>query len=116
MRRTGSARSGLGEWLLQRITALYMAAFGLVAAAYLLAAPLADYAQWQAWLSGDVVRISLVLFFVSALVHAWIGLRSIYMDYLRPAWLRFSVLFLTLLALLAQGIWAGNILLWGFHP
>ncbi len=114
-RSSGSARSGLGEWLAQRLTALYMAGFGVFALVYLLISPPPNYAHWQAWFSGGVVRIALVLFFFSALTHAWIGLRSVYMDYVRPAWLRFSVLFLTLLALLAQGVWVGNILLWGFH-
>lgn len=82
----------------------------------LLTSPRPDYAQWQAWLSGSWVRIALVLFFLSALIHAWIGLRSVYMDYLKPAWLRVSVLSLTLLALLAQGVWVGDILLWGLQP
>ena len=115
MRSTGSARSGLGEWLAQRLTALYMAGFGVFAVVTLLISPRPDYTHWQAWLSGSGVRIALVLFFFSALTHAWIGLRSVYMDYLRPTWLRFSALSLTLLALLAQGVWVGNILLWGFH-
>ncbi len=115
-RSTGSARSGLGEWLAQRLTALYMAGFGVFVVVYLLTSPRVDYAHWQAWLSGSAVRIALVLFFLSALTHAWIGLRSVYMDYLKPAWLRFSVSSLTLLALLAQGVWVGDILLWGFHP
>ena len=116
MRRSGSARSGLGEWLVQRLTALYMAGFGLPALVFLLLAPYPDYVQWQTWLSGSGVRVALVLFFVSALTHAWIGLRSVYMDYLKPAWLRLSVLGLTLLALLAQGVWVGEILLWGLRP
>ena len=115
MRRSGSARSGLGEWLVQRLTALYMAGFGVLAVIFLLAFPRPDYLQWQIWLAGSGVRIALVLFFLSALVHAWIGLRSVYMDYLKPAWLRLSVMGLTLLALLAQAVWVGDILLWGLR-
>ena len=116
MRRSGSARSGLGEWLLQRLTAVYMAGFGVLALISLLLSSRPDYAHWQAWLSGSGVRILLALFFISALLHAWIGLRSVYMDYLKPTWLRASALSLTLLALLAQAVWVGNILLWGGHP
>ncbi len=116
MRRSGSARSGLGEWLVQRLTAVYMAGFGVLALGYLLASPRPDYAHWQAWLSGSGARILLALFFLSALMHAWLGLRSVYMDYLKPTWLRASALSLTLLVLLVQGVWVGDILLWGFHP
>jgi succinate dehydrogenase / fumarate reductase membrane anchor subunit len=114
-RSTGSARSGLGEWLAQRLTALYMAGFSVFAVVYLLISPRLDFVHWQSWMSNPGVRIALALFFVSALVHAWLGLRSVFMDYLKPAWLRFTVLSLTLLALLAQGVWVGDILLWGFH-
>jgi succinate dehydrogenase / fumarate reductase, membrane anchor subunit len=115
MRTTGSAHRGLGEWLAQRLTALYMAGFGVFAVIGLLISPAPDYARWKAWLSGAGLRIALTLFFASTLVHAWIGLRSVYMDYLKPAWLRFVVSMLTLAALLALGVWVGDILLWGLH-
>ena len=91
-----------------------MAEATVLAVAALWVSPRPDYAHWQAWLAGGGVRIALALFFFSALAHAWIGVRSVYTDYLKPAWLRFTVLGLTLVALLAQGVWVGEILLWGF--
>lgn len=116
MRPTGSARRGLGEWLAQRLTAIYMAGFGVFALVSLVASPPTDYDRWRAWLSGAGVRIAVILFFLSVLAHGWIGLRSIYMDYVKPASLRFTVSALTLVAVLAAGVWVGDILLWGFHP
>ncbi len=116
LRPTGSARRGLGEWLAQRLTALYMGGLGMVAVIYLLLVPVPNYLQWKAWLAGIAVRVALSLFFASALVHAWVGLRSIYMDYLKPLWLRVTVTAVTLVILLALGLWTGHILLWGFPP
>jgi succinate dehydrogenase / fumarate reductase membrane anchor subunit len=51
------------------------------------------------------------IFILSILVHAWIGMRSIYLDYLHPLWLRFSVSLFTALGLLALGLWTARILL-----
>ena len=116
LRPTGSAHRGLGEWLAQRLTALYMGGMGVAAVIYLLLVPAPDYPQWKLWLANIPVRIGVSLFFISALVHAWVGLRNIYMDYLRSLWLRITITAVTLIGLLALGLWTGHILLWGFPP
>lgn len=110
----GSAHRGLGEWLVQRLTALYMGGLGGAVVVYLLFAPVPDYLHWKSWLAGMGVRVALSLFFVSALAHAWVGLRSVYMDYLKTLWLRLTVTAVTLIILLALSLWTGHILLWGF--
>ncbi|MEW6332310.1 MAG: succinate dehydrogenase, hydrophobic membrane anchor protein, partial [Pseudomonadota bacterium] len=58
-----------------------------------------------------IVRLAWGLFILSLLIHAWIGMRSIYLDYLHPLWLRSGVSLLTALGLLALGLWAARILL-----
>lgn len=107
----GGSRSGLRSWLLQRVSAIYMAAFTIYLAALLLW-PATDYAAWRSLLSGGVMRLAMALFFLSLLVHAWIGLRSVYLDYLKPAWLRFVGSLVTAAGLLALLLWAVEIALW----
>ncbi|MBI3574960.1 MAG: succinate dehydrogenase, hydrophobic membrane anchor protein, partial [Gammaproteobacteria bacterium] len=63
------------------------------------------------WLAQGPVRLAWGLFIASLLAHAWIGLRGVFMDYLRPAVLRFVASLLTGLGLLALGLWAAQILL-----
>jgi succinate dehydrogenase / fumarate reductase membrane anchor subunit len=111
-RTAGSAHSGLGEWLAQRLTALYMAGFGLVVVGGLILRPPQDYTAWKAWVTSPAVSIALMLFFASAIWHTWIGMRSVYMDYLHPLWLRFAVSALTAVGLLALLLWVGQVLLW----
>jgi succinate dehydrogenase / fumarate reductase, membrane anchor subunit len=110
-RNTGSARSGFGEWLLQRLSALYLGGFTLWLVLWLGLMPPADHAAWKAWLAGGAVRLAFALFFLSALVHAWVGMRSVFLDYLKPAWLRFLAQLLTGVGLLACAFWAAQILL-----
>jgi succinate dehydrogenase membrane anchor subunit len=113
MRRTrssGSAHAGLMEWLLQRVSSLYMAGFVIYVILAFSLSPVHDYLAWRSWFTSVPVRLAWALFLLSLLAHAWIGLRSIYMDYLHPLWLRFSVLLLTAFGLLALGLWVGQIL------
>ncbi len=107
----GSAHAGLMEWLLQRVSSLYMAGFVVYSVAYLSIYPIHDYVAWKAWFASGPVRLVWALFFLSLLAHAWIGLRSMYMDYLHPLWLRFSLALLTAFGLLALGLWSAQILM-----
>lgn len=112
-RSTGSAHSGLGEWLLQRVTALYMGAFVLYFVFRLIIAPIDGYSAWKLWFAGGGVRISFALFFTSMLIHSWIGVRSVFMDYVKPAWVRFLVSLLTATGLLLVSMWVLNVLIQG---
>jgi succinate dehydrogenase / fumarate reductase membrane anchor subunit len=112
VRAPGSAHAGLGEWLVQRATSIYLAGFLVYLALRFALDPLPDdHASFRAWFAQGAVRIAWGLFFLSLLAHAWVGLRSIYMDYLHRTGLRVAVTFLTGFGLLALALWAANILL-----
>ena len=110
-RNSGSAHRGLGEWLLQRLSALYLAGFMLWLSTQLALAPPANYIVWKTWLSAGGVRLAFALFFLSLLVHAWVGMRSVFLDYLKPLWVRFVAQVLLAFGLLVLAFWAAQILL-----
>ncbi len=111
VRAAGSAHAGLAEWLVQRATSVYLAGFLAYLVLRFALDPLADYASFRAWFAQGPVRVAWGLFFLSLLAHAWVGMRSVYMDYLHPAALRMAVTFLTAFGLLALALWAAHILL-----
>jgi succinate dehydrogenase / fumarate reductase membrane anchor subunit len=111
LRPTGSAHTGLGEWLLQRVTAVYMGAFVVYLVLRFLIAPIDLYVTWKMWFASSTVRIAFALFFASLLVHSWVGMRSVFMDYVKPMWLRFVVQLVTATALLVLALWVTQILL-----
>ena len=111
LRHQGSAHRGLGEWLVQRLSSLYLAGFLLWLVLVLGFSPPADYVAWKAWFGGGAVRLAFALFFLGVLVHAWVGLRSVFLDYLKPFRLRVAAQFLTASGLLALAFWAAQILL-----
>lgn len=112
-RALGSARTGLRGWLLQRLTAVYIGAFAVYFMLHVAVRAPLDYPAWVA-LWALPLRIGAALFVGSVLVHSWLGLRSIWMDYLKPIALRMAVSTLTAVFLLFLALWAGRLLLTGF--
>lgn len=107
----GSAHRGLGEWLAQRLSAVYLAGFLLWLTVRLGLMPPSGHAAWKAWMAGGFVRLAFALFFLSLLLHAWIGMRSVFLDYLKPLWMRFLAQAVVGAGLIACAFWAAQILL-----
>ena len=110
-RRLGSSHSGTGEWLVQRVTSLYLAGFVVFLIIRFAVVPVGDYAAWLSLWRDPVLRLLWLTFWLSLLLHAWVGLRSVWMDYVHPAGLRFGVLAVTALALLLLSFWAARLIL-----
>ncbi len=106
------AHYGLRDWLIQRITAVAMAAYSMALAAYLLLQPHLDYDVWTALFSGQPMRTFTLLFLLSVFYHAWLGIRGIVMDYVKPSSVRLTIHVLVILVSLLYAIWAAQIL-WG---
>jgi succinate dehydrogenase / fumarate reductase membrane anchor subunit len=107
------AHYGLRDWLAQRISAVIMAVFVVFVVGYLLLQPSVNYDVWTRLFSNNVTRSFALLFLLSLFYHAWIGVRDIVMDYVKPAGVRFSIHVVVILALLMYAIWSVQIL-WGF--
>ncbi len=106
------AHYGLGDWLLQRITAVVMAAYTLVAVACALLYPVRTYADWRAMFSITSFRLLTMLFAVALLYHAWVGMRDILMDYVRATGVRLAAQVVVGVMLLFYLVWTASIL-WG---
>jgi len=112
-REVVGAHYGLRDWLIQRISAVVMAAYSLSLAAYLLMQPRLDYDVWTGLFSSLVVRTFTLLFLLCLFYHAWIGIRDIVMDYVKSASVRLVIHVLVILVSLLYTIWSVQIL-WGF--
>ena len=96
---------GVRTWEVQRVSAVYLALFTLWMGTHLLFDPPADYHQWYAWVARPEVKSAFILFFVALLLHAWIGMRDLFMDYVKPLWLRFVLRLSMMALLLAMAAW-----------
>ncbi|TGD75218.1 succinate dehydrogenase, hydrophobic membrane anchor protein [Mangrovimicrobium sediminis] len=77
---TSFGRSGLSDWLLQRVTAVILVAYFLCIGASLLGG--VSYAEWKSMFEGTAMRIFTLLAVLSLAAHAWIGMWSVGTDYL----------------------------------
>ncbi len=102
--------TGLRAWVLQRVTAVYLGLLTPVLLWRLVIAPPADHAEWRAWAAQPLVSVALLLFFAALFLHAWVGVRDIVIDYIKPFAPRLAVLTLTGFGLLACGFWVLRIL------
>lgn len=78
---TSFGRSGLSDWLVQRVTAVILAVYTVFIIGFLVANPDIAYADWKAFFSLTCVRIFTLLALLSTAAHAWIGLWSVTTDY-----------------------------------
>ena len=104
------AHYGLRDWMIQRITAVIMAVYTLIMMVALCNGIASSAERWHAFFSHGLVRFATLLFGMSLCYHAWIGIRDIWMDYIKPMWLRVTLHTLTLLALIGCASWIVDIL------
>ena len=109
------AHYGLGDWLLQRLTAVVMAVYTIFVIGCIVAGQPASYADFRAMFGGGFVRMFTMMFFAALLYHAWVGMRDILMDYVKATGLRLALQVAVALSLVAYLIWAASIL-WGARP
>lgn len=110
-RKIAGAHYGLRDWVLQRLTAVVMAAFTVFLLLGLLFLP-KDYAAWQAFFSNTLVRVFTQVTVIALLAHAWVGIRDVWMDYIKPLGLRLTMHTLTILWLLGTLVYSIKVI-WG---
>jgi succinate dehydrogenase / fumarate reductase, membrane anchor subunit len=85
------AHYGMRDWLAQRITAVIMAIYSVImAVVFFFGAPL-TYGVWRDLFSQGWMRVATLLFAFSLAWHAWVGMRDIVMDYVKPTALRLGM-------------------------
>src|SRR5690606_14829850 len=105
------AHYGTRDWLAQRITAILMALFTilLLAKVLLVSGPL-GYEGWAGIFAPQWMKALTFAVFFALAYHAWVGVRNIWMDYVKPAGLRVVLHVFTLVWLLACLGWAVQVL------
>jgi len=104
------AHYGLKDWLVQRATAIIMALYTVIFLVVLCIATPDSYASWRAVFANGFMRFATFLFLASLFYHAWIGVRDIWMDYIKPDGLRLLMMIATAAALVGYAGWAAQIL------
>lgn len=108
----GVDHQGLRDWLFQRISAIVMALYFICLGWFLFTHQSLTYGQWHNLFAMPAIKIFTIMFVISLLYHAWIGMWTVFTDYIKPASLRLVLEVLMMLMLVACFFWALEIL-WG---
>ena len=79
---TSLGRSGLSNWLVQRVSALVMTAYIFFMMGYFIINPSPSFEQWQALHGSLAMRIFSLVTILSIAAHAWIGMWCVLTDYI----------------------------------
>jgi len=106
------AHYGTGDWLLQRLTAVVMGCYTVLLVIALAMHRPTSYSAWRATFDETWFQVGTMLFVAALLYHAWVGMRDILMDYIKPTSIRLGAQFAVGFVLLFYLVWTAAIL-WG---
>jgi succinate dehydrogenase / fumarate reductase membrane anchor subunit len=109
---TSLTGSGMRDWLVQRVTALLLAVYTLFLVGYLMLHSPLEYANWHALFTCTWMRVFTFLALLSVVYHTWVGMWTIFTDYVKCSCIRLALQILTVLALLGFLVW-GVVIVWG---
>jgi succinate dehydrogenase / fumarate reductase membrane anchor subunit len=107
----GTNHSGLTDWLIQRVSAIVMAVYSIGMFIFFLTHEELNFSDWHDLFSHQWMKVTTLLVLVSLLYHAWIGMWTVFTDYVKPFVLRLMLHVIVLLALFAF-FFEGALILW----
>mgnify|MGYP002628091265 CR=1 FL=1 len=111
------AHYGIGDFMIQRVTAVILATYTVVLFVGILMMPGFTYEAWRGVFTFSLGGFPLgqllaTLAFFSLGWHAYIGVRDIWMDYVKPTGIRLGLQVLTVLWLAGSVVYF-VVILWG---
>ncbi len=105
------AHYGLRDWLSQRVTAALMALFTLVVLAQLVFTQgEIGYDLWAGIFAAQWMKVLTFIVIVSLLYHVWVGMRDVWMDYVKSVALRLFLQVFSITWLVGCAGWAIQVL------
>jgi len=81
---TSFGRSGLSDFVVQRVSAVVIALYVLLVAGFFVQTPNVDHAHLLAFFTSLPMKMFSTLVVLATAAHAWIGMWTIGTDYVRP--------------------------------
>jgi succinate dehydrogenase / fumarate reductase membrane anchor subunit len=98
---------GFRDWIAQRVTAVLMALFTVILLAQvLLTSGPVGYEEWAGIFASQWMKALTFSVIIALLYHVWVGMRDIWMDYIKPLGLRLALHVFTLVWLVGCAGWA----------
>ena len=79
---TNVRRSGLSDWIIQRTSAVLLAAYTFCILGSLIINPDMDYQAWNTLFNSNLMRVFSLITLAALCAHAWIGMWVVSTDYM----------------------------------
>ena len=105
------AHYGFRDWLAQRVTAAIMALFTLVVLAQVVFNKgELGYDKWSGIFTSQWMKALTFVVILALAYHVWVGMRDIWMDYIKPVSVRLTLQCFTIVWLVGCMGWAIQVL------
>jgi len=104
------AHYGFRDWLSQRVTAVLMALFTLALLLQVILGGPIGYDSWSGIFSRQWMKVLTFVVVVALAWHAWVGMRDVWMDYIKPVGVRLLAQVFTIVWLVGCAGWAVQVL------
>ena len=110
-RIVSGAHYGLRDWLAQRVTAVLMALFTLAVLAQVIFSrgPI-GYDKWAGIFASQWMKVLTFSVIVALNYHVWVGIRDVFMDYIKPVGIRLALQIFSIVWLVGCAGWAIQVL------
>src|ERR1700722_20211834 len=92
---------GLRQWAMQRFSAIFMAIYFIGLFSFLFTHSGLSFAEWHGLFAQEWMKVATILIIFLLLYHTWIGMWTVFTDYVKPFVLRALIEVLVLLMLAA---------------
>ena len=104
------AHYGFRDWLAQRITAIVMGLYTVILLVSFLTTNDFSYNGWAGLFARQWFKIATFVTLLTMFYHVWVGMRDIWMDYVKPVIARLLLQSATIVWLIACASYAAQIL------
>jgi succinate dehydrogenase / fumarate reductase membrane anchor subunit len=102
---TKSNHRGFHEWIVQRVSAVLIGIYAVFIFAFIFTHSPMHYAMWHGLFSSAIMKIATFVVLIAILWHAWIGLWTVFTDYIKNGAVRLLLEILVILALVSYFAW-----------
>ena len=107
---TGLTGSGSRDWILQRISAVVLAVYAVVVVGFFLFNQV-DYNAWHGFMMSLPMKLFSLVAILSLVFHAWVGMWTVFTDYVKSSGLRIVLQAAVIIAVLVY-LFRGVMIFW----
>src|SRR3990167_6186884 len=100
-----SDRRGFHEWIVQRVSAVLIGIYAVFLFAFILTHSPIHFPAWSDLFASAAMKVATFVVLIAILWHAWIGLWTVFTDYVKNGVVRLLLEILVIVALMGYFVW-----------